>query len=176
MSGVTYQMLGYHETSVRVRFGEVDHYGYLWHGHALAHFECLRVELARTFGFRTPDLIEAELILPMLEASCVYKNPSFEDEELLIQGTVLKSNIPNPFLVIIYRAVKAHTGQEAFRGRTRQVFMRRDGRMITRLPDVMRDRMAQLWTYLEKRPRWPDADALAHSFTNPEAAHVICPA
>jgi acyl-CoA thioester hydrolase len=175
MSAVTYQLLGYHETTVRVRFGEVDHYGYLWHGHMLAYFECVRMDLARSFGLRTADLLEAELILPMLEVSCVCKHPSFEDDELLVQGTVLKPSVPVPLLVFIYRVVKAKTREEVFRGRTRQVFMQRDGRLITRLPAVTRTRLAALWGYLEKRPFWPDARELVRSLTHLGEEHVVCP-
>lgn len=176
MSAVTYQLLGYHETPVRVRFGEVDRYGYLWHGHMLAYFECARVDLARCFRLRSADLIESELILPMLEASCVYKSPSFEDDELNVQATVLKPNVPVPFLVLLYRAVKVETGQEVFRGRTRQVFMQREGRLITRLPEVTRARLMDLWSYLEKRPSWPEARDVVRSLTQIGEEHVVCPA
>lgn len=172
MSALTYRTLGYHETPVRVRFGEVDNYGYLWHGHVLAYFEWLRMDLARRFNFRTPDLLESELILPMLETTCVYKNPSFEDDELLIQGTVLKPNVPDPFLVIDYRAIKADSRQEVFRGRTRQVFKRRDGRMTTRIPEVIRTRLVELWSYLEQQPSWPDANEAARSIVDLEVDHV----
>lgn len=176
MSAVTYQLLGYHETPVRVRFGEVDRYGYLWHGHMLAYFECARVDLARVFKLRSADLIESELILPMLEASCVYKSPSFEDDELIVQATVLKPSVPVPFLVLFYRATKVETGQEVFRGRTRQVFMQREGRLITRLPDVTRARLADLWSYLEKRPSWTDAREVVRSLTQIGEENVVCPA
>jgi acyl-CoA thioester hydrolase len=175
MSAVTYQLLGYHETPVRVRFGEVDHYGYLWHGNVLAYFECVRVDLARAFNLLSADLMAIELILPMLEATCVYKNPAFEDEELIVQGTALKPSVLAPFLTIIYRAVKAKTRQEVFRGRTRQVFMQRDGRLITRLPEIVRTRLAELWGYLEKAPSWPDAREIVRSLANVGAEHVVYP-
>jgi acyl-CoA thioester hydrolase len=176
MSAVTYQLLGYHETPMRVRFGEVDHYGYLWHGHVLAYFECLRVDLARRFSLRSADLIQIELILPMLEATCVYKNPAFEDDELIVQGTALRPSVLAPFLVLLYRAIKAETRQEVFRGRTRQVFMQRDGRLITRLPEVARARLTDLWSYLEKRPSWPDGRDVVRSLTHLGEEHVDCPA
>jgi acyl-CoA thioester hydrolase len=172
MSALTYTTLGYHETRTRVRFSEVDHYGYLWHGHVLSHFECLRMELARRFQFRTPDLFEADLILPMLETTCVYKTPAYEDEELLIQGTVLRPRIPDPFLVLDYRAIKAQSREEAFRGRTRQIFMRRDGRLATRIPEVMRSRLDQLWRYLERQPAWSEVSQTHRATDCVEAGHV----
>jgi acyl-CoA thioester hydrolase len=175
MSAVTYQLLGYHETPTRVRFGEVDHYGSLWHGHVLAYCECLRMDLARRFSLSSADLIQIGLMLPMLEATCVYKSPAFEDEELIVQGTALRPSVPVPFLVFIYRAVKAETHQEVFRGRTRQVFLQRDGRLITRLPEVARTRLTELWGYLEKRPLWPDGRDVMGSLTNLAEEPIVCP-
>lgn len=174
MSAVAYRLLGYHETPVRVRFGEVDPYGYLWHGHVLAYFECARADIARRFNLRTADTFEIELVLPMLEATCVYRNPAYEDEALTVQSTVLRPSLPVPFLVFVYRIVNAETGQEVVRGRTRQVFMQRDGRLVARLPDVMRARLAELWGYLETRPRWPEADEVVRSLTNVGEERVDC--
>lgn len=173
MSGMTYRLLGYHETSARVRFGEVDHYGYLWHGHVLAYFEWVRMDLARRFRLRSTDLIEIQLILPMLEASCVYKTPAFEDDELILQGTALKPSVLAPFLIFVYRALKAETHQEVFRGRTRQVFMQRDGRLITRLPEVAQARLTELWGYLEKRPSWPDGRDIVRSLAGLGEENVV---
>lgn len=176
MSAIAYDLLGYHETTMRVCFGEVDRYGYLWHGHVLGYFERLRMDLARRFNLRSTDLIPIELILPMLEATCVYKSPAFEDEELIVQGTALRPRVQVPFLVLLYRVLKADTLQEVFRGRTRQIFMQRDGRLITRLPEVVRDRLTDLWSYLERRPSWPDGRDVVRSFTNLGEEHVECPA
>jgi acyl-CoA thioester hydrolase len=157
-----------------VRFAEVDHYGYMWHGHVMSHFECARVALAREFKLLTADLLESELILPMLDATCVYKSPALEDEELIIQATVLKPDLPAPLLVFIYRAIHAGNGREAFRGRSRQVFTRRDGRMVTRLPEVMSARLSEMWRHLDKQPVWPDAREIVASFASVGSERVVC--
>lgn len=166
MSTSAYRMLGYHATSVRVRFGEIDRYGYLWHGHAMACFEIFRADIARKFNLRTSDLLENELTMPMAEASCVYKNPAYEDEQLVIQGTLLRPGLSAPFLVFIYRALKTDGNVEVFRGRTRQIFVRQDGRLITRLPDTIRERLATLWDYLADCPIWDDRRAVMESLVH----------
>jgi len=154
MSTSAYRMLGYYETTVRIRFGEIDRYGYLWHGHAMACFEIFRADIARKFALRTSDLLDTGLTMPMAEASCIYRNPAYEDEELTIQGTLLKPRLSAPFLVFIYRALKNDDDVEVFRGRTRQIFMRDDGRLITRLPETIRERLARLWDHLAECPVW----------------------
>ncbi len=176
MSAFSYRLLGHHETRVRVRFGEVDPYGYLWHGHALAHCESARADIARRFGLGATDMLDSGLVLPMVEATCLYKNSAFDDEELIVQSTVLRPRLIAPFLVFYYRTIKAESGQEVFRGRTRQVFMQRDGRFITRLPELARTRLEALWNYLEERPAWRDAQDIVQSLTQLGESHVSYPA
>lgn len=166
MSTSAYRMLGYHATTVRVRFGEIDRYGYLWHGHALACFEIFRADIAREFNLRTTDLLDTGLTMPMAEANCIYKNPAYEDEQLMIQGTLLRPRLPAPFLVFIYRALKKDSDVEVFRGRTRQIFVREDGRLITRLPDAVRERLATLWNHLADCPAWDDRRAVMESLVH----------
>lgn len=165
MSTSAYRMLGYHETTVRVRFGEIDRYGYMWHGHAMACFEIFRADIARKFGLRTSDLLDTELTMPMAEAGCVYRNPAYEDEQLNIQGTLLRPALPAPFLVFIYRALK-DGDVEVFRGRTRQIFVRQDGRLITRLPDAIRERLTTLWGHLADCPVWEDGREVIESLVH----------
>lgn len=156
------QLLGYHAVALRVRFNEVDQYGYFWHGHALSHFECLRMDLARSFGLSTAELFAQDLMLPMLETRCVYKNPCRDDEDLVLQGSLLRLPIANPFMHFVYRAVNAATGRPAFLGQTRQVFARRDGRAVTRVPEPTRACVDRLAAHLASRPVWEDAAGILH--------------
>lgn len=165
MSAMRYQLLGHHETPVRVRFGEVDPYGYLWHGHALAHCETARADLARRFGLAAGDMLDTGMILPMVEAVCLWKNSAYDDEALRVQCSLLRPSLPAPFLVFVYRTVRESNGQEVFRGRTRQLFMHRDGRLLTRLPDEIRQRLGTLWDYLHGCPVWGDGEELVQSLT-----------
>jgi len=163
------KLAGYREISLRVRFSEVDQYGVLWHGHAANYFECVRMDLAARFGLETPELAAADLMLPMLEVQSVYRTPCFEGDELRLQGSLLESSTESPFLVFIYRVVKA-SGQTAFIGRTRQVFARRNGRAVTRVPETIREKVRDLADYLASQPRWPDAHDVLRELGHPIAA------
>ena len=48
------ELLGYLDTELRVRFGETDRFGYMWHGWVLAYFERARADIARRFDL-TPS-------------------------------------------------------------------------------------------------------------------------
>jgi acyl-CoA thioester hydrolase len=150
------RVLGYHEARTRIRFGETDRYGMLWHGHAPALFESARADLARRFGLGTSELLKLELAVPMVELSCEYKKPAYEEEELLTQISLVQPPMRMPFISFLYRAIKLEGGQEVLRGRTRQLLMQADGKLLTRAPDAVQGRLEETWGYLGTCPQWPE--------------------
>lgn len=153
---VTYATLGYQETAVRVQFGSVDRYGTLWHGHLPAYCEMARADLARPFGLGASDLLEADLVVPMLELHCVYKAPAYDDEALVVQSTLLKPQLPIPELAFLYRVRRTTTRDEIARVRTRQLLMRHEGRLLVRVPPAIQQRLERLWAHLSTQPVWSD--------------------
>jgi acyl-CoA thioester hydrolase len=151
-----YQTLGYQETPVRVQFGHVDRYGTMWHGHVLAFLEAARADLARPFALGASDLLALDLAVPMLELDCQYKSPAFDDEALVVQCTLLKPELPLPELVFRYRIVRPADHVEIARARTRQLFVRPDGRLIIRVPTDIHTRLDNVWAHLARQPRWSD--------------------
>jgi acyl-CoA thioester hydrolase len=154
--GVAYQTLGFQETPGRVQFGHVDRYGTLWHGHVPAFLEIARADLARPFALGASDLLKAGLTVPMLELDCQYKAPAFDDEALVVQCTLLRPQLPLPELVFLYRIVRAASHDEIARARTRQLFVRPDGRLIVRVPHAIQQRLDSVWGHLAKQPVWSD--------------------
>ena len=150
------KMLGYHETPIRVQFGHVDQYGYLWHGHALSYFEIARADLVRNFELSASALLEEKLAVPMIELSCEYKNPAYDDEKLVIQSTLVKPSDPTPYLDFIYRVVREEGDENILQGKTKQLIMRNDGRLLIRVPSTIQERIEKLWNYLANQKRWMD--------------------
>ncbi len=76
-------------TNLRVRYSETDQMGVVYHGNYFAWFEVGRVELMRGLGFSYVAL-EAEegCGLPVVEASCRYRQPARYDDLLTIETTV----------------------------------------------------------------------------------------
>ena len=159
MNSVSCDQLGYHETPVRVHFGQVDRYGYLWHGHAAAIFEIARADVARPFGLSAHEISGAGFAVPMIELRCQYRRPARDDEALVVQSTLLRPHLPLPELRFMYRLLRPAEGgmTEILRGETRQLLLRDGGRLVMRVPAEFRERLERLWTYLESRPRWPAA-------------------
>lgn len=151
------QRLGYHSVPARVQFGWTDPYGLLWHGHALSYFELARADIVRPFGLPAAVLLERGLAVPMMDLSVEYRAPAFDDDELEIQNTLLKPEIPIPSLVFEYRIFRCEDSTEVLRGRTHQLLTKQDGGPLIRIPLAVRDGLDRLWAYLDERPRWSEA-------------------
>ncbi|MCX4243002.1 acyl-CoA thioesterase [Paraliomyxa miuraensis] len=151
-----FDVLGYYCTDLRVRFGETDRFGYMWHGWVLAYFERARADIARFCRLTPSDLLEFDLTVPMVDVDVRYTHVAYDDEELIVQATLLRHRLRMPFLDFYYRIVQKDGGKEVARGRTRQVLLKQNGRLITRVPAEVSSRLATLYSHLEAQPRWPD--------------------
>jgi acyl-CoA thioester hydrolase len=149
-------VLGYHETPVRVQFREVDRYGYLWHGHAASYFEIGRADIVRKFDLSVSALLKEKVMAPIIELSCEYKSPAYDDEQLIVQTTLLKSDQPSPYLNFHYHIVKNATNTILLKGKTKQVIVRSDGQIRFRIPATIQERLEGLWEYLAEQKSWMD--------------------
>ena len=149
-------ILGYHETPVRVQFREVDRYGHLWHGYAASYFEIGRADIVRKFDLSVSDLLKEKVMAPIIELSCEYKSPAHDDEQLIVQTTLLKSDKPSPYLKFYYHIVKNATNNLLLKGKTKQVIVRSDGQIRFRIPATIQERLERLWEYLAEQKRWLD--------------------
>ncbi len=75
-------------TSLRVRYAETDQMGVVYHGNYFAWFEVGRVELMRSMGFSYVALEAEGCGLPVVDASCRYRQPARYDEWLDVETTV----------------------------------------------------------------------------------------
>lgn len=150
MSGqLTYDILGYHSTEVRVPFGYIDSYGYLWHGHALNFFEIARADMVRPFGLSAKNLLEQDLATPILDVQIKYFNPAYDDEVLHIITTLKKPSLPLPHLHFDYQIVSRSKNTVILRGETKQVLVKASTlKILIHVPGPIRQRLNALWDYL----------------------------
>src|SRR5439155_14758658 len=57
-----------HETTIRVRYGEVDRMGVVYHAHYLPYFEAGRTEFFRSLGHAYRDVEESGMLLVVADA------------------------------------------------------------------------------------------------------------
>ncbi|MDJ0523045.1 MAG: thioesterase family protein [Planctomycetota bacterium] len=77
-----------HETPVRVRYGEVDRMGFLYHGHYLVYFEMGRTEMLRSLGVTYRDLEDQGTLLVVVETGQRHLIPAGYDDHLVVRTTL----------------------------------------------------------------------------------------
>jgi acyl-CoA thioester hydrolase len=73
-----------HTVTVRVRYGETDQMGVVYHPNYLLYFETGRTELLRSAGVAYSELEKSGVFLVVTEASCTYRSAARYDEELKV--------------------------------------------------------------------------------------------
>ncbi|MHC4954006.1 MAG: acyl-CoA thioesterase [Planctomycetota bacterium] len=78
-----------HRLRLRVRYGETDCMGRVYHPNYLSYMECGRVEMMREWGFDyAATEKEDECFLPVFEAWVKYRAPAEFDDEIEVVTTV----------------------------------------------------------------------------------------
>jgi len=72
------------ETTIRVRYGEVDQMGYVYYGNYALYYEIARVESFRHLGITYKEIEETGILMPVLESRSRFIGPASYDEELRI--------------------------------------------------------------------------------------------
>lgn len=73
---------------VRVRYGETDQMGIVYHGNYYTWFEVGRSTYFRNLDYSYKRLEEENLLLPVLEASCKYIRAAKYDDEVIIRTRI----------------------------------------------------------------------------------------
>ena len=73
------------ETKIRVRYGETDQMGVVYHGSFAEYFEVGRVEWLRELGISYKKMEESGVMLPVVNLNINYKKPAKYDELLTIK-------------------------------------------------------------------------------------------
>ena len=73
-----------HTVRVRVRYGETDQMGVVYHPNYFLYFEAGRTELLRSSGVVYSELEKSGVFLVVTEAACTYRAAARYDEELQV--------------------------------------------------------------------------------------------
>lgn len=78
------------DIQVRVRYGETDQMGFLYHAHYVAYYDVARTEMLRSIGLSNVELEANGYMLPVLEVNVNYKNPAHYDDLLTVRVSLLE--------------------------------------------------------------------------------------
>ena len=137
----------YHETSLHVRFYEVDAYGMVWHGHYAGWFETGRNDLTQQFQMGPLQLKEMNLLAPVVELNCQFKLPATFGNSLTIQTTMERTEVAK--LIFHYRVLEQKNGKVLATGSTTHVLTDLKGNLLYRVPPEVLERIEAMRKYLE---------------------------
>ena len=123
------------EIKLRVRYSDTDQMGYVYYGRYASFYEVARVELFRNLGFSYKKLEETGVIMPVVDAKIKYRKPSFFEDELKIQTTLISK--PNKFIEFEYVVYK--DSEVINEGYTKLVFLDRNSKKPIRCPKNLLD-------------------------------------
>ncbi len=137
----------YHETTIQVRFYEMDVYGVVWHGHYIGWFEVGRNDLTEQFDMGPLQLKEKNLLAPVVELNCDYKLPATFGESLLIQTSMERTEVAK--LIFRYRILSKANGKVLATGSTTHVLTDLKGNLLYRVPPDILEKIEKMRRYLE---------------------------
>lgn len=137
--------MSYHETSIKVRFNEVDAYRVAWHGHYLAWMEIGRSELAGRFGLDAFQLAELGFLGPVVNLEIKYLRPARFNDELTIRTRL----IPGEFATLVFESIIVDcNGVKLASGLTTHAVTSMEGVLQFQLPPAVAERMDAMNAWL----------------------------
>ena len=73
---------------IRVRYGEVDQMGFLYHANYVNYFDAARTEMIRDLGVSNFELEREGVMIPVLEVNVKYGKPAHYDDVLTIRTSI----------------------------------------------------------------------------------------
>lgn len=123
-------------TTVRVRYGETDAMGWVYHATYLMYFEVGRTELIRKVWRSYRELENEGLKLPVVQAGCRYVRGARYDDEIEIES---RMTLPSPVRIRFEYRIRRHTdGARLVEGFTEHCFVDQRDRPIPIPPDLLR--------------------------------------
>lgn len=123
-------------THVRVRYAETDKMGVVYYANYFEWFEVGRCEALRAAGFTYRDLEAQGLMLPVIDASCQYRQPGRYDDEIAITATGRLLSAAR--VAFDYQLVRVADGVTLATGRTVHAVIGPQGRPC-RLPSQIQE-------------------------------------
>ena len=97
-----------HRTTVRVRYGETDQMGFVYHANYVPYFELGRTEFMRDAGLCYAEMERAGMGLAVVDLNVRYLRPAFYDQELVVETRLTQASRVR--LRFDYRILRADPG------------------------------------------------------------------
>ena len=126
------------ETQIRVRYGETDQMGVVYHANYAQYFEVGRTEWLRQFGMTYRQMEESGIMLPVISLNINYKNSARYDDVLKVKTRLKK--IPTASIEFEYELLN-EDGNLLATGATVLAFIDMTRKRPTRCPKYLLDQL-----------------------------------
>ncbi|MDR0384837.1 MAG: acyl-CoA thioesterase [Prevotellaceae bacterium] len=122
------------ETKIRVRYGETDQMGYVYHGNYPLYYEVARTEMLRSVGLTYKKMEEDGILMPVRSLNIKYIEAARYDDLLTIR-VILKE--PPAARIHFFCEVYNEQGTLLNEGETVLVFVNSVTRRPCRAPEIL---------------------------------------
>ena len=129
-----------HNITIRVRYGDTDKMGYVYHANYFRWFEVGRSEMFRSLGIPYKSIESKGFFLPVSEMHCKFNGPSQYDDILLIETSIDKRYRAG--MKFDYQIFSENGKKRLANGYTKHACMDTNGRVV-RPPKFLMDIIAK---------------------------------
>ncbi len=130
--------MNFNETKIRVRYGETDQMGVVYHANYAQYFEVGRTEWLRQFGITYKSMEAQGIMLPVISLNINYKNSARYDDVLKVKTKLKK--MPTASIEFDYQLFDADENLLAT-GNTILAFIDMKRNRPTRCPKYLLDKL-----------------------------------
>ncbi len=129
-----------HKTTCRVRYGDTDKMGFVYHANYFRWFEVGRSEMFRSMGIPYKSIESKGFFLPLSEMHCTFNAPSQYDDILVIETSI--DTRYRAGMKFDYKIFGENNDKLLASGYTKHAFVDSDGRVV-RPPKFLTDSIAE---------------------------------
>ena len=122
-------------TEVKVRFGEVDSMGIIWHGNYVKYIEEGRESFGQTFGISYLDIYAHDIMAPVVKMNIDFKKQVNYGDTLIVETTYVDQEAAK--VVFRYKIFRKSDNELVATAETTQVFIDLNWEMILYTPDFV---------------------------------------
>lgn len=126
------------EIQFRIRYGETDQMGVVYHGNYAQYFEMGRTEWLRKFGVSYRQMEESGIMLPVVSLNVKFKKSACYDDEIRVVTTLAK--IPSASIEFDYEIFNSKN-ELLTTGKTVLAFIDMERNRPTRCPEYILDQL-----------------------------------
>ncbi|WP_046745405.1 acyl-CoA thioesterase [Kordia zhangzhouensis] len=123
-----------HEIQTRIRYGETDQMGVVYHGNYVQFLEMGRVEWLRALGVSYKKMEEEGIMLPVISLQLNYRKSAYYDDVLTIKTTLKK--MPSVKIEFDYE-IRNENNEIITLGNTVLAFINMETNRPTRCPEYL---------------------------------------